>query len=561
MSAKLTFSTKKEAPTERKIRGGYYTPTVLADYLCRWAIRSPSDHVLEPSCGDGSFISGAAPLLGKNGRITAVEIVRGEMEKAQQSVNGTQVPTEWRCASFFDVAGALLGKRKYDVALGNPPFIRFQYFNKQEREQAFNILNAFGYRPNGLANAWIAFVQLSAELLRDGGRLAMVVPAELLQVKYAAELRCRLPMLFEDVCIVAFDELVFPQIQQEVVLLLAEGRTRYSGACGRLRTKQIANGEALISQAGTSEVVSHSPERHTHEDMKWTSLFLEDDEFRALQDSAASGMLNRLGQLAEVDVGIVTGRNSFFVISENQARQFGLNGHTLDVVGRTSALKSVRFTQQDMRSYASSNPSKLLNLKGLDRTLFSIELEEYIRQGEAQGVHQGYKCRIRHRWFDVPSVFVPDAFLFRQIHQAPLLVSNQAKATATDTIHRVRLHSGVDCGALCGSMVNSLTLAWSEVCGRSYGGGVLELEPREAETLLVPYRFSRELDLDHIDACLRSGNLEAALEHGDDILLRRGCGLSKTDIARLHQGWNRLRQRRHGRRHAAKYTAVKQAFA
>lgn len=551
MSAKLNFKTNKEAPTEQKIRGGYYTPSVLADYLCRWAIRSPSDQVLEPSCGDGSFIVSAASLLDATGQITAIEIVEREIEKARESINGSRVPTEWKCGSFFDVAATLLGRREYDVALGNPPFIRFQHFDKQERERAFQLLNSFGYRPNGLANAWIAFVQLSAELLCEGGRLAMVVPAELLQVKYAAELRCRLPMLFEDVRIVAFNELVFPQIQQEVVLLLAEGRRRHSGACGRLRTAQFANGAALLAQPAMADAVSHSPERHAHESMKWTSLFLEDEEFRLLKESADGQTLHRLGGLADVDVGIVTGRNSFFVISEEQMHRLGINGHALDVVGRTSALKSVRFTRQDMRSYAQSNRSKLLNLKGLDRALFPPELEDYIQQGEVQGVSRGYKCRIRSRWFDVPSVFVPDAFLFRQIHQAPLLVANEAGATATDTIHRVRLHGGVVRSALCGSMVNSLTFAWAEVCGRSYGGGVLELEPREAETLLVPYRFVGELDLPHIDDCLRSGDLKAALDHGDEILLRRGCGFSKQDAARLRRAWNRLRCRRHGRRQSA----------
>ena len=551
MSARLNFKTNKEAPTEQKIRGGYYTPSVLADYLCRWAIRSPSDQVLEPSCGDGSFIASAASLLDATGQMTAIEIVEREIEKARESINGSRVPTEWKCGSFFDVAAMLLGKREYDVALGNPPFIRFQHFDKQERERAFQLLNSFGYRPNGLANAWIAFVQLSAELLCEGGRLAMVVPAELLQVKYAAELRCRLPMLFEDVRIVAFNELVFPQIQQEVVLLLAEGRRRHSGACGRLRTAQFANGAALLAQPAMADAVSHSPERHAHESMKWTSLFLEDEEFRLLKESADGQTLHRLGGLADVDVGIVTGRNSFFVISEEQMHRLGINGHALDVVGRTSALKSVRFTRQDMRSYAQSNRSKLLNLKGLDRALFPPELEDYIQQGEVQGVSRGYKCRIRSRWFDVPSVFVPDAFLFRQIHQAPLLVANEAGATATDTIHRVRLHGGVVRSALCGSMVNSLTFAWAEVCGRSYGGGVLELEPREAETLLVPYRFVGELDLPHIDDCLRSGDLKAALDHGDEILLRRGCGFSKKDAARLRQAWNRLRRRRHGRRQSA----------
>jgi adenine-specific DNA methylase len=53
-------------------------------------------------------------------------------------------------------------------------------------------LRQAGYKPTKLANAWVAFVQLSIELLQEGGRLAMVVPAELLQVKYTHELRDRL---------------------------------------------------------------------------------------------------------------------------------------------------------------------------------------------------------------------------------------------------------------------------------------------------------------------------------------------------------------------------------
>jgi len=98
-------------------------------------------------------------------------------------------------------------------------------------------------------------------------------------------------------------------------------------------------------------------------------------------------------------------------------------------------------------------------------------------------------------------------------------------------------------------MVNSLAFAWAEVCGRSYGGGVLELEPREAESLLVPYRFAADLDVDYIDDRLRAGDLAAALDHGDDALLRRGIGLSDADVARARSGWNRLRSRRQRRRH------------
>ena len=542
------FETNKTAPSAAKVRGGYYTPAALADYLCRWAIRSPSDRVIEPSCGDGSFVSAAAPLLGDAGSLTAVEIIPGEICKAQAAVNGARVPIDWKCADFFEVASGLMRQPGYDAVVGNPPFIRFQYFDKQAREQAFRLLNAAGYRPNGLANAWVAFVQLAAELIRDGGRLAMVVPAELLQVQYAAELRARLPRLFDSVFVIAFDRLVFPDIQQEVLLLLGDGRNRNPRTYGSLHTRQVADGNALLSLAKRADVVAHAPERHTHADMKWTSLFLDDGEFRALSDAAGSGMIDRMGAVADVDVGIVTGRNSFFVVTEATAQELGLDGRAVDVIGRTAALKSIQFTADDLRRYGTEYRSKLIDLSGQPRTSFSDALREYIRSGEEQGVDRGYKCRIRHRWFDVPSVYVPDAFLFRQIHHAPLLAANHARATSTDTIHRVRVAAGVDVDLLGASMVNSLTFAWAEVCGRSYGGGVLELEPREAENLLVPYRFAEGIDIEYIDRRLRVGDLEGAMDHGDRVLLKEGCGFSDREVTTARSAWNRLRSRRHRRR-------------
>ncbi len=114
--------------------------------------------------------------------------------------------------------------------------------------------------------------------------------------------------------------------------------------------------------------------------------------------------------------------------------------------------------------------------------------------------------------------------------------------------HRVRTAPDVNLDALCIALVNSPTFAWAEVCGRSYGGGVLELEPSEAESLVVRYRFAEALDADHIDSRLRAGDLDAALDYGDDVLLRDGLGLSRKDILRARAGWMHLRQSRQSRR-------------
>ena len=43
--------------TEEKLRGGFYTPEPIAEFVLRWGINGSSDFdILEPSCGDGVFL-------------------------------------------------------------------------------------------------------------------------------------------------------------------------------------------------------------------------------------------------------------------------------------------------------------------------------------------------------------------------------------------------------------------------------------------------------------------------------------------------------------------------
>ena len=103
--------------------------------------------------------------------------------------------------------------------------------------------------------------------------------------------------------------------------------------------------------------------------------------------------------------------------------------------------------------------SWVLNLNGIDENEFPDELKLYIEEGEENEIHLGYKCRIRKRWFDVPSIYIPDAFIYRQIHRFPLLVENRARVTSTDTIHRVRYKHAVNSKLLSTVFFNSLTFA------------------------------------------------------------------------------------------------------
>jgi len=84
--------------------------------------------------------------------------------------------------------------------------------------------------------------------------------------------------------------------------------------------------------------------------------------------------------------------------------------------------------------------------------------------------------------------------------------------------------------------------------GRSYGGGVLELEPNEAEKLPLPLIGADSLDLNELDSLLRNGDIDRVLDITDEVLLRQGMGLSINDTQMLRTIWKKLRDRRINRK-------------
>ncbi|MEA3341132.1 MAG: class I SAM-dependent methyltransferase, partial [Chloroflexota bacterium] len=159
-----------------------------------------------------------------------------------------------------------------------------------------------------------------------------------------------------------------------------------------------------------------------------------------------------------------------------------------------------------------------------------------------------YKCRIRKRWYIVPSVWTPDAFMLRQVHAYPKMVLNSAQAVCTDTIHRVHFSNGVDGAVVTAAYLNSLTFAFAEVTGRSYGGGVLTFEPNEAKNLPLPLTNAEQLDLEHFDQLLRNDDIDAVLDITEKALLRDGLGLSVKQTKMLRGIWIKLRDRRINRK-------------
>src|SRR5204862_27429 len=78
---------------------------------------------------------------------------------------------------------------------------------------------------------------------------------------------------------------------------------------------------------------------------------------------------------------------------------------------------------------------------------------------------------------------------------------------------RVRLRGDASAEQLAAAVTSSLTFAFSEVTGRSYGGGILELEPGEADALPLPDpRLVEPETVTAVDRLLRQGDLDGAVD-------------------------------------------------
>ena len=531
----------------RKARGAFFTPPEIASYLVEWAVRAPEDTVFDPSCGEASFLLAAADRLKRVGadprlwkkQLHGVEIFESSARKAESVLRETDYDAEITRGDFFELGASAT----YDAVVGNPPFIRYQNFSGSARARGLEAALAQGVRLSGLASSWAAFVVKSALHVAPKGRLALVLPAELLSVNYAQEVRRFLLRRFGRVRLIMFEERIFPAVLEEVILLLAEG----TGGTDCLEVHQTRDVHSLESVEAASWR-AHTP----GDDEKWMSALLAQDAF-ATYRSCIEEQFEPLAAWGGVYLGAVTGNNKFFSLTTTEASACGLGKDDLIRISPpgTRHLRGLTFSQAVWKQLAKEEARCLL-MHPKDSP--SDAARKYIGKGEQAGVSNAYKCRVRKPWWRIPLVEIPDLFLTYMNHDRPRLVSNSARAHILNSVYGVRLTAErklLGRNILPIACLNSITLLGSEIVGRAYGGGLLKMEPREADKLPVP-SLDRvkmvESKLRNIKPqlarFLRSGNLSEAVEALDDVIL---ADIPHGDLKALRLAREKLFQRRKAR--------------
>lgn len=218
---------RRAAGSARRASGSYYTPAAVVEHLLDRALEPAlagargraalGVRVCDPACGAGSFL---VPALERVARAAGGEPGRGELRSALASVRGVDIDpvaadlcrvalwmrvgdpdlTIAEAGTGIRAADALLADwaalfpddagRGYDAVVGNPPFLsQLSARTAHDRERAAALRARFGAAVRPYTDPAALFLLLGVHLVRDGGRVALVLPQSVLASRDAAGVR------------------------------------------------------------------------------------------------------------------------------------------------------------------------------------------------------------------------------------------------------------------------------------------------------------------------------------------------------------------------------------
>ena len=409
---------------------------------------------------------------------------------------------DWR-VEFADVFSDRGG---FDIAIANPPYVRYQKISS-ELKRALKPL--YGDATVGQSDLYCHFYARALQMLRLGGVHVFVCSNSWLDTSYGAKLqeyllrRARIHVIYESAI-----ERQFSTADINTAISIISKTEPDDGHETRFVSLRSEFGLALRDRSQRREIVRTRSELlasaqygRKYGSEKWGGVFLRAPDIYHHILEAYGDRLVRIGEVATVRRGVITGTNRFFFVSQQDVIDWSIEDRFLEPVmttPRESRSIAVDVTSLPRQAFICHEPpSELVGTNAL----------AYIEWGESQGFHTKSAPAARRLWYNLgeramtrlaTNIFVSNA-------ARTFLASNPI--LFSDNFQTVEPRSS-SVLALCAAMNSSLCQLAINVEGRvNFGQGVLELQTYEVANIKI------------IDPRLLGGASLAAFEADDWDLL------------------------------------------
>lgn len=498
---------------DRRQIGAYYTPAPVADILCAWAITRAKGLVLEPSFGGCEFLDSSLRRLEQLGCTQPEQKIFGCDIDPQAFEYLARRPrlvakSNFIQRDFLQVTPADFGVTEFDVVIGNPPYVRHQKLDAEQKRRAQEIRRQILPGLNLQASLWGLFLIHSSRFLADGGRFAWLLPSSFTYSDYAKDLRRYMRKHFEELKVIGLSQRLFEQqgAMEGTVVVAAAGWNkrgyRYLAPVQQFVVSSIEDLRGALFGAGFIK-------RSTN------------GAYERLRKKST-----RLGDYCSFQIGVVTGDTAFFLLNRDQAMARKLAERNLRyIVAKSSSAPGLAITRAELRrAYDVGGRVKVFDPP---RPL-SRDAVRYIASMPPSAIAANLTFNKRPIWYRPLDRKKSDAFFAGMSHHGPRLVLNQSAATCTNSLYRVTFKSRISERArsvLALSLLSSFSQLSAERVGRAYSAGMLKHEPSDAAKIQVLMPLSLvglRGAFAKADLCLRSGKLAEAREISDEFLMSNG---------------------------------------
>jgi len=580
-------------PKERHDLGQYYTPPEIVELITRMTVQEPDDKILDPGCGSGSFLVAAYNRLKKLkeeaggspshsellDQIYGIDINRfpahlSAINLALRDLNAETKEVNIEVQNFFHVYPkqdrlavekmGVSGTRKItdpreinlpkegDVVLANPPYIDWRRI--QNKELCRRHLKRIGYEDlSRHSDIYVYFFTHATEFLEENGKIGFITSDKWLTVGYGKDLQKFFLENYKIEAIISFSLRVFEASLVPTCVTILEKTNkkeeRDSNIIKFLRIKRSMKLSEIIEVVQSDYEPNLLQERGKYrlitkkqsklkKAKKWDRYLYAPPIYWHLLDSEK---VCKLGEVAEIHLGIQTGANSFFYLKEDEAESWGINERFLRPLAKSiRQVDSYKFTKEDtdylvldIHDYVEEKLQDVSEemIRGTDldektlpknarlrdispeekyvlhclyeegyRNLYQYILhamweKKWKRYGPPQKRPNCLQKRQKNRcWFSLGVLMVPSLFLSKEYwgYGRPLALLNSG-IVPDQQLYYIEPKENLDPVVLLGLLNSSLAALFREMHGRTTGGGMNRVTVKEARAMPIvnPYKLSK----------------------------------------------------------------------
>ena len=523
---------------ERHKLGQYYTPPPIIELITEMCIKSPDDKILDPACGSGGFLVKAylklKDLKKKENPFAEDDKLHEEILNQLYGIDINPFPAQLSSinlavrnlkvtsrninlvvSDFFKVKPSMgIIPKELDAVVTNPPYTRQEEmeYKDQIREEALTYSNGSKIPLDARAGIYAYFFTQSAKFMKNHGMMGQITSDTWLDVGFGEDLKRFFLEHFKIHAIVWYDIRAFESALVGTCITILEKEekskeNRDSNDVKFVRIKKSMPIEKIVSTIEDTKKdfenellgITLKKQSELEPKDKW-GMFLRAPTiyFKILRNKKVT----KLGKIASIKRGITSGVNQFFYLDKGKIKLWSLEKEYLKPIVISPKEMKIEVKPQDIDGWVLSvhKPKEDLSREGanvLKYIQWGEEAETTIKGGKkggstVKGFHNLSTVTSRKLWYDIGKREPAPILRSRRIWERCVYLLNKADALANDSLYEIRPKKEKDTYVLAGILNSSFAALISELEGRFYGGGVLELEVYEtkAMTVIDPDRIS-----------------------------------------------------------------------